>query len=200
MITNNFKYNSDGLIPGIIQDSKTLEVLMLGYMNKESIDITNETGFVTFYSRSQNKIWVKGETSGNKLKVKDFYIDCDKDTILIKADPVGPTCHAGTTTCFNDENLSNLTFLSILESIIDKKALSKEDGSYVAHLYKKGVKEIAKKVTEEAGETSISAVTKDGRIIDESADLIFHLLVLLRNQNLSIVNVLDELKKRSVNQ
>ena len=200
MNIDKLKLDSNGLLPAIIQDYKTLDVLMLGYMNAESIKRTKETGYVTFYSRSQQKLWTKGETSGNKLILKNIFIDCDNDTILIFADPMGPTCHKGPVTCFNDKNISNINFLSKLEKIIDKKVLDEETGSYTNELFQKGIKEIAKKVTEEAGEVSISAVTNDGRIIDESADLLFHLLVLLRNQSLSIIDVINELEKRSINQ
>jgi phosphoribosyl-ATP pyrophosphohydrolase/phosphoribosyl-AMP cyclohydrolase len=200
MNTDKLKFDSNGLLPAIIQDHKSLDVLMLGYMNNESIKLTKETGFVTFYSRSQKKLWMKGETSGNKLILKKMFIDCDNDTILIFADPLGPTCHKGPVTCFNDKNITNNNFLLKLEKIIDKKALNGESGSYTNQLFQKGLKEIAKKVTEEAGEVSISAVAKDGRIIDESADLLFHLLVLLRNQSLSIIDVISELEKRSISQ
>ena len=200
MNIDKLKLDSNGLLPAIIQDYKTLDVLMLGYMNAESIKRTKETGYVTFYSRSQQKLWMKGETSGNKLILKNIFIDCDNDTILIFADPMGPTCHKGPVTCFNDKNISNINFLSKLEKIIDKKILDEETGSYTNELFQKGIKEIAKKVTEEAGEVSISAVTNDGRIVDESADLLFHLLVLLRNQSLSIIDVINELEKRSINQ
>lgn len=200
MNIDKLKFDSNGLLPAIIQDYKTLDVLMLGYMNAESIKRTKETGYVTFYSRSQQKLWMKGETSGNKLILKNIFIDCDNDTILVFADPMGPTCHKGPVTCFNDKNISNINFLSKLEKIIDKKVLDEETGSYTNDLFQKGIKEIAKKVTEEAGEVSISAVTNDGRIVDESADLLFHLLVLLKNQSLSIIDVINELEKRSINQ
>lgn len=200
MNTDKLKFDSNGLLPAIIQDHKSLDVLMLGYMNNESLKLTKETGFVTFYSRSQKKLWMKGETSGNKLILKKMFIDCDNDTILIFADPLGPTCHKGPVTCFNDKNITNNNFLLKLEKIIDKKVLNEESGSYTNQLFQKGLKEIAKKVTEEAGEVSISAVTKDGRIIDESADLLFHLVVLLRNQSLSIIDVISELEKRSISQ
>lgn len=200
MNTDKLKFDSNGLLPAIIQDHKSLDVLMLGYMNNESLKLTKETGFVTFYSRSQKKLWTKGETSGNKLILKKMFIDCDNDTILIFADPLGPTCHKGPVTCFNDKNITNNNFLLKLEKIIDKKALNEKSGSYTNQLFQKGLKEIAKKVTEEAGEVSISAVTKDGRIIDESADLLFHLLVLLRNQSLSIIDVISELEKRNISQ
>ena len=200
MNTDKLKFDSNGLLPAIIQDHKSLDVLMLGYMNNKSIKITKENRFVTFYSKKKKKLWTKGETSGNKLILKKMFIDCDNDTILIFADPLGPTCHKGPVTCFNDKNITNNNFLLKLEKIIDKKALNEESGSYTNQLFQKGLKEIAKKVTEEAGEVSISAVTKDGRIIDESADLLFHLLVLLRNQSLSIIDVISELEKRNISQ
>src|SRR6056300_1269886 len=137
MNTDKLKLDSNGLLPAIIQDYKTLDVLMLVYMNAESIKRTKETGFVTFYSRSQQKLWTKGETSGNKLILKKIFIDCNNDTILIFADPMGPTCHKGLVTCFNDKNITNINFLSKLEKIIDKKVLNKESGSYTNELFKK---------------------------------------------------------------
>ena len=200
MIENNIKYDSNGLVPVVIQDSSSLDVLMLGYMNTEAYKLTVETGIVTFFSRSKKRIWVKGETSNNKLLVDNIYLDCDGDTILISASPLGPTCHKGTVTCFNDENMTNKTFLYQLENIIDERIKGDSKNSYVKELNQKGVKEIAKKVTEEAGETSISAVTNDGRLVDESADLLFHLAVLLKNQSLTFNDVIDELKKRNVSQ
>ena len=196
----NIKYDSKGLVPAIIQNSSTLDVLMLGYMNDDAYKQTIETGVVTFFSRSKNRLWVKGETSNNKLIVDDIYIDCDKDTVLVSATPLGPTCHKGPWTCFDDKNLTNKTFINKLESIIDSRISSEYKNSYIKSLYEKGVKEIAKKVTEEAGETAISAVIKDGRLIEESADLLFHLAVLLKNQGFSFEDVLDELKSRNINQ
>ena len=200
MIENNIKYDSNGLVPVVIQDSSSLDVLMLGYMNTEAYKLTVETGIVTFFSRSKKRIWVKGETSNNKLLVDNIYLDCDGDTILISVSPLGPTCHKGTVTCFNDENMTNKTFLYQLENVIDERIKGDSKNSYVKELNQKGVKEIAKKVTEEAGETSISAVTNDGRLVDESADLLFHLAVLLKNQSLTFNDVIDELKKRNVSQ
>jgi len=195
MITLDWK-KVDGLIPAIIQDYETLEILMLGYMNKEALKITQSSGFATFYSRSQKKLWTKGETSGNKLAIKNILHDCDKDTLLVLAKNSGPTCHLNYNSCFLDvPSSSNIT--NELERTIDARFKEGNVSSYTYQLYKEGIKEIAKKVTEEAGEVSISAVTNDGRVIDEAADLIYHLLVMLRKLNLSYDNVLQELKNRS---
>jgi phosphoribosyl-ATP pyrophosphohydrolase/phosphoribosyl-AMP cyclohydrolase len=200
MDTTNIKWNDKGLIPAIIQDSISFNILMLGYMNKESLDLTLSSKEVTFFSRSRQKLWTKGETSGNKLIMQSIEIDCDNDTLLIKANPLGPTCHLENYSCFKTESKNSFSIITELENIIDKRKLENVNNSYVASLLKKGVKEIAKKLTEEAGETSIAAVTDDGRIIDESADLLFHLLVLLKSQNYSLKDVMTELKKRSINQ
>ena len=195
MITLDWK-KVDGLIPAIIQDYETLEILMLGYMNKEALKITQSSGFATFYSRSQKKLWTKGETSGNKLAIKNILHDCDKDTLLVLAKNSGPTCHLNINSCFLDApSSSNIT--NELERTIDARFKEGNVSSYTYQLYKEGIKEIAKKVTEEAGEASISAVTNDGRVIDEAADLIYHLLVMLRKLNLSYDDVLQELKNRS---
>lgn len=200
MEIKNLKLDEKGLIPAIIQDSSSFNVLMLGYMNQESLNQTIKTNEVTFFSRSKQRLWTKGETSGNKLLLKSIELDCDKDAILIKADPLGPTCHLENYSCFKSEDKNILSIISELELLIDKRKDDKPDNSYVSSLLKKGVKEIAKKVTEEAGETSIAAVTEDGRLIDESADLLFHLIVLLKANNYSINDVLSELKNRSTNQ
>jgi len=195
MITLDWK-KVDGLIPAIIQDYETLEILMLGYMNKEALKITQSSGFATFYSRSQKKLWTKGETSGNKLAIKNILHDCDKDTLLVLAKNSGPTCHLNNNSCFLDApSSSNIT--NELERTIDARFKEGNVSSYTYQLYKEGIKEIAKKVTEEAGEVSISAVTNDGRVIDEAADLIYHLLVMLRKLNLSYDDVNQELKNRS---
>ena len=195
MITLDWK-KVDGLMPAIIQDYETLEILMLGYMNKEALKITQSSGFATFYSRSQKKLWTKGETSGNKLAIKNILHDCDKDTLLVLAKNSGPTCHLNNNSCFLDApSSSNIT--NQLERTIDARFKEGNVSSYTYQLYKEGIKEIAKKVTEEAGEVSISAVTNDGRVIDEAADLIYHLLVMLRKLNLSYDDVLQELKNRS---
>jgi len=197
MDIENLNYDDRGLIPAIIQDSISFNVLMLGYMNKDSLQHTLKTEEVTFFSRSKQRLWTKGETSGNKLLLKSIEFDCDKDAILIKAEQLGPTCHLENYSCFKSETRNTFSIINELEAIIDERKTESLENSYVASLLNKGVKEIAKKVTEEAGETSIAAVTNDGRLIDESADLLFHLLVLLKNQNYSFKDVLKELNKRS---
>jgi phosphoribosyl-ATP pyrophosphohydrolase/phosphoribosyl-AMP cyclohydrolase len=199
MDIDNLNYDDKGLIPAIIQDSISFNVLMLGYMNKDSLQHTLKTQEVTFFSRSKQRLWTKGETSGNKLLLKSIEFDCDKDALLIKADQLGPTCHLENYSCFKSEKKNSFSIIAKLETTIDKRKTETLENSYVASLLNKGVKEIAKKVTEEAGETSIAAVTNDGRLIDESADLLFHLLVLLKNQNYSFEDVLKELNKRSSN-
>lgn len=199
MDINDIKWSDEGLIPVIIQDSISFNVLMLGYMNKDSLKQTLISKEVTFFSRSKQRLWVKGETSGNKLLIESLELDCDKDTLLIKAKPIGPTCHLENYSCFRSENKNLFSIITELELIIDQRKNENSKTSYVASILKKGVKEIAKKVTEEAGETSIAAVTNDGRLIDESADLLFHLLVLLKDQNYSLNDVLIELKNRSSN-
>ena len=199
MDIENSNYDERGLIPAIIQDSISFNVLMLGYMNKDSLQHTLKTKEVTFFSRSKQRLWTKGETSGNKLLLKSIEFDCDKDAILIKAEQLGPTCHLENYSCFKSETRNTFSIITELEAIIEKRKTESIENSYVSSLLNKGVKEIAKKVTEEAGETSIAAVTSDGRLIDESADLLFHLLVLLKNQNYSFKDVLVELNKRSSN-
>ena len=199
MDIDNLNYDDKGLIPAIIQDSISFNVLMLGYMNKDSLQQTLNTGEVTFFSRSKQRLWTKGETSGNKLLLKSIEFDCDKDALLVKAKQLGPTCHLENYSCFKSEKRNSLSIITELETVIDERKDKAAEDSYVASLLNKGVKEIAKKVTEEAGETSIAAVTNDGRLIDESADLLFHLLVLLKNQNYSFEDVLKELNKRSSN-
>ena len=197
MDIENLNFDDRGLIPAIIQDSISFNVLMLGYMNKDSLQHTLKTEEVTFFSRSKQRLWTKGETSGNKLLLKSIEFDCDKDAILIKAEQLGPTCHLENYSCFKSETRNTFSIINELEATIDQRKTESLENSYVASLLNKGVKEIAKKVTEEAGETSIAAVTNDGRLIDESADLLFHLLVLLKNQNYSFKDVLKELNKRS---
>jgi phosphoribosyl-ATP pyrophosphohydrolase/phosphoribosyl-AMP cyclohydrolase len=199
MDIENLKYDDKGLIPAIIQDSISFNVLMLGYMNKESLGLTIATKDVTFFSRSKQRLWTKGETSGNKLLVKSIEFDCDKDALLIKAKQLGPTCHLENYSCFKSEKRNTFSIIAELEATIEERKNKTLENSYVSSLLNKGVKEIAKKVTEEAGETSIAAVTNDGRLIDESADLLFHLLVLLINQNYSFEDVLKELNKRASN-
>ena len=186
----------NGLIPAIIQDHQTLQVLMLGYMNKEALEISQSTGLATFFSRTRQKLWTKGETSGNNLKIKKIMHDCDNDTLLVLAENNGPTCHLGRNSCFEDSP-SSFNEIDKLEKMIDLRFKEADLSSYTYQLFKDGIKEMAKKVTEEAGEVSIAAVTNDGRVIDETADLIYHLLVTLRKLNLSFSDVLDELNARS---
>ena len=200
MDIDNLNYDEKGLIPAIIQDSISFNVLMLGYMNKDSLKHTLKTEEVTFFSRSKQRLWTKGETSGNKLLVKSVEFDCDKDALLVKAKQLGPTCHLENYSCFKTETRNSFSIIAELEAIINERKDQSRENSYVVSLLNKGVKEIAKKVTEEAGETSIAAVTNDGRLIEESADLLFHLIVLLKDQNYSLADVFDELKKRSSNQ
>ena len=200
MDINNLNYDDKGLIPAIIQDSVSFNVLMLGYMNKDSLKRTLETEEVTFFSRSKQRLWTKGETSGNKLLLKSIEFDCDKDALLVKAEQLGPTCHLENYSCFKSEKKNSFSIITELEAVIDERMNQPIEKSYVTSLLDKGIKEIAKKVTEEAGEASIAAVTNDGRLVDESSDLLFHLLVLLKSQNYSLNDVMDELKKRRINQ
>jgi len=185
-----------GMIPAVIQDAETLQVLMLGYMNEESYKKTVETKKVTFWSRSRNCLWTKGETSGNFLHVKEMYVDCDNDTILIKAKPDGPTCHKGTTSCFDFEE-SNIGFLSYLQKFIDKRNEERPVGSYTTKLFREGVNKIAKKVGEEAVELIIeSKDNNDSLFLNEAADLLYHLIVLLSSRGKKIEDVVAVLKGR----
>lgn len=192
------KFDAEGLIPAIIQDKKTGKVLMMGYMNQESIKITRETKKVTFWSRSRQAIWTKGETSGNFLHLIEMSVDCDHDTILVKVLPEGPTCHTGSDTCWNEVNdLRTLQFIDHLESIIDQRYLDREEDSYTSHLFNKGVNKIAQKVGEEAVELVIEAKDdNDELFLEEASDLLYHYLVLLRDRGMSLSAVVDILKKR----
>ncbi len=194
----DFNKNTDGLIPAIIQDAQTKNVLMLGYMNQEAFDKTQETKQVTFFSRSKQRLWTKGEESGNFLLLVDIKNDCDNDTLLISVNPVGATCHTGSDTCWNEENSSNFGFLSELESVIEQRRTS-SDGtkSYVASLFEKGINKIAQKVGEEAIELVIEAKDDDeGLFLNEAADLIFHYLILLNAKGYSLQDVVQILEKR----
>jgi phosphoribosyl-AMP cyclohydrolase / phosphoribosyl-ATP pyrophosphohydrolase len=187
----------NGLIPAIVQDYTTGQVLMLGFMNREALEITKQTGFVTFYSRTRRQIWTKGETSRNYLTVQSITPDCDGDTLLISAIPQGPVCHTGNATCFGNQVTSNVNFLEKLESIIESKKNEQIDDSYTAKLLNLGSKRIAKKLGEEAVELALEAEngTVD-RLIDEAADLMYHLQVLLVSRGLSISDVTEKLKQR----
>ena len=187
-----------GLVPAIVQDAETKNVLMLGYMNEEAYNKTLETKKVTFWSRSRNCLWTKGETSGNFLNLVDIKVDCDNDTLLVRVNPVGPTCHTGTDTCWGEENEGNpLLFLSELQSFIDKRKQEMPEGSYTTSLFTKGVNKIAQKVGEEALETVIEATNgTDDHLVYEASDLLYHLIVLLTEKGLRIEDVAEELNKR----
>ena len=185
----------DGLLPAIIQDATTLKVLMLGYMNEEAFGKTVETGLVTFWSRSRQELWTKGETSGNYLHVVDMWADCDGDTLLIKARPDGPTCHRGTTACFDTPEDEG--FVRTLQAVVADRHAKMPEGSYTTKLFIKGPKAIGKKVIEEAGEAVIEAVDgKRDRFVYEASDLIYHLLVLLESQGVSPAELEHELALR----
>ncbi len=194
----DFKKNTDGLVPAIIQDPDTAKVLMLGYMNKEALDKTLETKLVTFYSRSKKRLWTKGEESGHFLKVSDIQVDCDNDTLLVRARPEGPTCHLGTDTCWKEDNRSEYGFVSKLESIIhSRKQNPDQESSYIASLFRAGINKIAQKVGEEAVETVIEAKDKDDDLfLNESADLFFHLLILLQAKDQRFEDVVRILENR----
>jgi len=186
---------TDGLVPVIIQDEHTLEVLMLGYMNQEAYDKTVQENIVTFFSRSKNRLWTKGETSNNFLHVKSIDIDCDKDTLLIKVKADGPTCHTGERSCFN--TTYNQNFILQLEQIIADRYENPQEGSYVNKLRNKGLNKIAQKVGEEAVETVIAALNETEKdLINESSDLVFHLLVLLREKGLTLETIAKNLEER----
>ncbi len=188
---------SGGLIPAIIQDNITAKVLMLGYMNAEALEKTNATGNVTFYSRSKNRLWTKGEESGNFLKLVSLAIDCDNDTLLIKVNPVGPVCHTGNDTCWNESNQGDIAFLNYLQKFIEQRYNEMPEGSYTTTLFDKGVNRMAQKVGEEAVETVIEATngTEEG-FLYEASDLVYHLIVLLRSKGYSLDDIGRELKKR----
>jgi phosphoribosyl-ATP pyrophosphohydrolase/phosphoribosyl-AMP cyclohydrolase len=187
----------DGLIPAIVQDSTTGQVLMLAYMNQESFEHTLASGKVTFWSRSRKKLWTKGETSGNHLIFEEAKIDCDHDTFLISARPLGPACHRGTITCFEDSaRYEGLAFLSYLEGLIGKRKVELPENSYTTSLFRKGVAEISKKVGEEAVEVVVSAQQAPERTVEEVADLFYHLLVMLTAREVTLREVIAELEKR----
>ena len=194
----DIKYNSDGLIPAIIQDATTKTVLMLGYMNSEAVAKTLGTNKVTFFSRSKQRLWTKGEESGYFLSFKSLQNDCDKDTLLIQATPEGPTCHKGTDTCWGESNTESYGFLSELETIItDRKENASSETSYVSELFEKGLNKIAQKVGEEAVEVVIEAKDEnDDLFLNESADLLFHYLILLQAKGFKLDAVIEVLKSR----
>ena len=190
----------DGLLPAIVQHAITGRVLMLGYMNQDALRETLTGGRVVFFSRSRQQLWTKGETSGHFLDVVDVSTDCDADTILVLADPLGPTCHKGTESCFVDAaatDAQRLAFLALLENIITHRIADQPEGSYTARLFAQGPGRIAQKVGEEGLETALAAVTRDDAgVLSECADLVFHLLVLLKSRSLTLEDVVKELKAR----
>lgn len=192
----DFSKTAEGLIPAIIQDKNTNKVLMLGYMNEASLTKTNEIGKVTFYSRSKQRLWTKGEESGNFLEVKEILLDCDNDTLLIKAVPAGPVCHTGSDTCFSENNTSE-NFIQNLEHVIEERKNNQQDTSYTASLFKQGINKIAQKVGEEAVEMVIEAKdNNDELFLNESADLFFHYLILLHAKGYCLEDVIHILKER----
>lgn len=194
-----FNKYADGLIPAVIQDSVTDQVLMLGFMNEAALAATRETGFVTFYSRTRQSLWKKGETSGNTLRVEEILIDCDQDTLLIKAIPAGPICHTGSQTCFNENtsDKSSRQILFDLEKIIAERRLNPGEDSYTSKLFAKGINKIAQKVGEEAVELVIEAKDDSPELFkSEAADLLFHFLVLLQAKNITLDEVLSKLGER----
>lgn len=203
-MTNQINYDASGLIPAIIQNSVTGDVLMLGYMNEEALEITKSTGWVTFYSRKRLKLWQKGETSGNRLKVSQIKLDCDQDTLLIFAIPQGPTCHTGHTSCFFSDPIKSLdSFPSLyntlfaLEETVDQRKHSDSSSSYTKYLFDSGIDKILKKVGEEASEVIIASKNDDiDPLIDEISDLLYHLMVLLREKNISVASILSRLRSR----
>ncbi|MGB1170139.1 MAG: bifunctional phosphoribosyl-AMP cyclohydrolase/phosphoribosyl-ATP diphosphatase HisIE [Flavobacteriaceae bacterium] len=194
----DFNKNSDGLIPAIIQDATSKNVLMLGFMNQEALEITQNTKKVTFFSRTKNRLWTKGEESGNFLNLVDLKLDCDNDTLLIFVKPAGPTCHTGSDTCWNDSNIVSYGFISTLENIISNR-IEQADAStsYVASLFNKGINKVAQKVGEEAVELVIEAKdNNDTLFLNESADLLFHYLLLLQAKGFKLNDVVEILKAR----
>lgn len=187
-----------GLVPAIIQDATTQKVLMLGFMNEEAYQKTIETKHVTFWSRTRNTLWTKGETSGNFLNLVDIKVDCDNDTLLVQANPDGPTCHKGTDTCWGEQNEQNpLLFLTELQDFINKRKLEMPEGSYTTKLFSEGINKIAQKVGEEALETVIEATNgTNDHLVYEASDLLYHLLVMLADKGLRIEDVAAELQKR----
>jgi phosphoribosyl-ATP pyrophosphohydrolase/phosphoribosyl-AMP cyclohydrolase len=197
-MTIDFDKNNNGLVPAIIQDANTKNVLMLGYMNAEAFQKTKETGLVTFFSRTKNRLWTKGEESGNVLQLIDMKLDCDNDTLLVFVNPKGPTCHKGTDTCWNQDNKPSFGFLSNLEAVINSRIENADaQKSYVASLFEKGLNKIAQKVGEEAVEVVIEAKdNNDDLFLNESADLLFHYLILLQAKGYKLQDVVAILEQR----
>ncbi|MFH4678191.1 bifunctional phosphoribosyl-AMP cyclohydrolase/phosphoribosyl-ATP diphosphatase HisIE [Vibrio diabolicus] len=189
----------DGLVPAIVQDFQSSQVLMMGYMNQDALAKTGETGQVTFFSRTKERLWTKGETSGNVLQLVNMQLDCDNDTLLVKVNPIGPTCHLGNTTCWDGDpqEESQMVWLHQLEQLLAARKSADPDSSYTASLYARGTKRISQKVGEEGVEVALAATSGDkAELVCESADLIYHLMVLLQDQGLSMNDVVNKLKER----
>jgi phosphoribosyl-ATP pyrophosphohydrolase/phosphoribosyl-AMP cyclohydrolase len=195
---NKLDWNKGGgLLPAIVQDARSGAVLMLGYMDAEALARTQQGGKVTFYSRSKRRLWTKGETTGNHLLLKSVRADCDSDALLIQAEPIGPTCHQGTRSCFGNGSEPGLGFLAVLDALVAQRARELPGGSYITALFERGVRRIAQKVGEEGVETALAATTgDDAELLDEAADLLFHLIVLLRARGKSLSEVVDRLRSR----
>jgi phosphoribosyl-AMP cyclohydrolase / phosphoribosyl-ATP pyrophosphohydrolase len=192
----DFKKYKDGLVPAVVQDYKTQKVLMLGFMNEEALEQTEKTGLVTFFSRTKNRLWTKGEDSGNHLQLKQILVDCDKDSLLIKAEPTGPVCHTGADTCWSEKN-NKADFLNQLEKIIELRKKSTDNTSYVKSLFDKGINKIAQKFGEEAIELVIESKDVNRALfLGEAADLLFHYLVLLHAKDCSLEDVVTVLENR----
>lgn len=193
----DFDKNGDGLLPAVIQDDRTLQVLMLGYMNREAYEKSQSEGKVTFYSRTKKRLWTKGEESGNFLNIRSMAMDCDGDTLLVRVDPVGPTCHTGNKSCFTESPTETEGFIRHLQGVIQRRHEEMPEGSYTTKLFQKGIPKIAQKVGEEAVETVIEAMAQSkADLIYEASDLVYHLLVLLEASNLTIADLEQELAKR----
>ncbi|MET0937300.1 MAG: bifunctional phosphoribosyl-AMP cyclohydrolase/phosphoribosyl-ATP diphosphatase HisIE [Luteibacter sp.] len=187
----------DGLVPAIVQHARTGEVLMLGYMDEAALAKTRDTGLVTFYSRSKQRLWTKGETSGDTLTLVDARLDCDNDTVLVRAIPAGPTCHNGTTSCFGNDVAPSLGFLAELDALVASRHAERPDGSYTTKLFEGGIRRMAQKVGEEGVETALAAVAEDDdALIGEAADLVFHLMVVLRARGIGFDAVAGKLRER----
>ncbi|CAH6884029.1 putative bifunctional phosphoribosyl-AMP cyclohydrolase/phosphoribosyl-ATP pyrophosphatase [Vibrio chagasii] len=189
----------DGLVPAIVQDFQSSQVLMMGYMNQDALAKTGETGQVTFFSRTKERLWTKGETSGNVLQLVNMSLDCDNDTLLVKVNPIGPTCHLGTTTCWDSDpqEESQMVWLHQLEQLLAARKDADPESSYTASLYARGTKRVSQKVGEEGVEVALAATSGDkAELVCESADLIYHLMVLLQDQGLSMNDVVNKLKER----
>lgn len=197
MKTANFNKNNEGLLPAIVQDEQTRNVLMLGYMNEEALKKTQSSGKVTFFSRSKQRLWTKGEESGNFLLFKSYKVDCDQDTLLVMATTLGPTCHQGTDTCWGEENSNGLAYIKELEAVIEERKNNPSKDSYVSSLFEKGINKIAQKVGEESVETVIEAIANNEPLfMEEAADLFFHYLILLKSKGKSLEDVLGVLEER----